>query len=528
MSKIRAFWNRYPYCWVLPLYIFMPVWYFTLQLIGPASHAVWMPLDDVIPFNEWFIIPYVEWYLFVFGTLFWMMLTRSRERFLRQVILLYGGMLVCLIIQSVWPTHIDFRPEILPRNNFLTWIVGLIYGADNPINVFPSIHCYNALAIALGITLSGNPSRGKPSRGDPSRWQPLWVALAWANSLLICASTVYIKQHAVWDFVGAVAVILPMYVIAYKIQWPFLKTGGVLMERKKRWGDRKDGWRLRGLDPMFQLMPYVMEKRNESVVYFTNDIDITGTEKFMRELRRSSYPGLSYTHLFFAAAVRTFALNPRMNRFVSGKRMYARNTIRLSITVKGAMTAESPEYNISCDFDPRNSLLDTAAALDAKLAEVKNTENATNDADQLTKTIMAFPKFIVGIIKRAVFYLDKKGRLPKDFSDSTPFFASAYMVNNGSLGINSVHHHLYELGTTSIFLSIGRKENRYVPGPTGEIKAKKIMTVRATIDERICDGFHYAKGINEMQDILEHPAVLLERYEGELPEDNEINKKKKK
>lgn len=297
------------------------------------------------------------------------------------------------------------------------------------------------------------------------------------------------------------------------------------MERKRRFGDRWDGYRLRGMDPMFGVLPYIMKKRNESAVAFEFELDITNTERFLREKRMTEYPGLSYTHLFWAAMVRGFALTPKTNRFVAGRRVYARKYIRLSMAVKQNMTSDAKEYQIVADFEPTDTLYDVARKIDQKLAEVRETDNQSSNAtDNLINIVMRFPRPFLSVMEKVVQFLDFWGMLPKSFAESTPFYSSAYISNMGSLGADAVYHHLYELGTTTMFVSFGRKETRYQLQKDGSVAERRVMKVKFVVDERICDGFNYAMGFNCLKEHLENPALLMEppKY---IPEDDEIDRK---
>lgn len=291
--------------------------------------------------------------------------------------------------------------------------------------------------------------------------------------------------------------------------------------RKRRWGDRSDGYLLRGVDPMFRLLPFIMCKRNESAVYFTYDIDITETEPFMREKRRAAYPGLSYTHLFWAAMVRCLALHPKVNRFVAGNRVYARRYIRLSMTVKKSRAEGVKEYQIVEDFEPTATLYQVAQQFDAKMQELEVTEDGGNAIDHLINLVTRCPRILTYFVVRMARFLDYFGLLPQELARTTPFYTSAFLSNMGSLGAEAVHHHLYELGTTTMFISSGKKRTTYEMGPDGKVKTKKRMCVKCVVDERICNGVEYATALTTFQHLLEHPDKLLEPPEM-LGRDDEI------
>lgn len=288
--------------------------------------------------------------------------------------------------------------------------------------------------------------------------------------------------------------------------------------RPRRFGDRYDGYRLSSVDPFFLLIPHIMPTRNDSMVCFEEEVEITELERFVRRMRRESdMKDLSMIQVIMAAAVRMIALKPAVNRFVAGRRIFARNSIHLSIAVKKEMSLEGEETTIKPEFFPTDTLHDVWSKLHAEFAANKD-RSESNSTDIIAKIFSYLPTFIT---KFAVFTLknfDKIGLLPRFINEFSPFHTSAFIVDNGSLGIDSVFHHIYNFGTCSIFLSIGRKRTEYKIQSDGSIKATKLMTLRFVVDERICDGFYYATTIRSLRKIIRNPEILLDPPE-ELPED---------
>ena len=174
-------------------------------------HVIHVSLDDQIPFCEVFVLAYIWWYGFISGPLVWFFM-KSREDFLYMGIYLLSGIWICSVIFMVYPTCIDFQPDTFPRDNILITLTKLLYHADNPANVLPSIHCFESVAVCIAIWKS-------------KRWghcvKPRIVALA--SAVLICLSTVFIKQHSVVDIAAGVLLAVILYFPIYKINWPFRK-----------------------------------------------------------------------------------------------------------------------------------------------------------------------------------------------------------------------------------------------------------------------------------------------------------------
>ncbi len=172
-------------------------------------------LDDWIPFCEIFVIPYVLWFLYVAAVVVWLYFQREHlEDYYRCVILLMLGMSTCLLIYYLFPNEQNLRLDAFAEQNIFTDIIGFIYASDTNTNVLPSIHVYNAIAIHVAFT-SSYKFRGR--RG--------WHTASLALCVLICLSTMFLKQHSFLDVITG----LGLYLIYYALTCPLMKC----WQRKK-------------------------------------------------------------------------------------------------------------------------------------------------------------------------------------------------------------------------------------------------------------------------------------------------------
>lgn len=279
---------------------------------------------------------------------------------------------------------------------------------------------------------------------------------------------------------------------------------------KRKLGDRYDGYRIRKLDPIFQLIPAIMRTRVDSQVYFDYKLDVTELEKFIREHRKTDIPDLRMLHIFMAAMVRLMAQYPRLNRFISGKKIYARNCYSISIACKRSLSIDDEETTITPHFEPEDTLADVAYKLENAIKEdVYNSRDAGNNTDVVARCLGAVPTFIKAGVVDLMRNLDKIGLMPKVIHRASPFHASMFITDLGSCGIGPVYHHLYEFGTCSVFVSMGKKESEYYVGASGEVKLRRYINVKVVADERICDGFYYASAMKTFTRLLRHPEKLL-------------------
>lgn len=288
--------------------------------------------------------------------------------------------------------------------------------------------------------------------------------------------------------------------------------------RKRRWGDRCDGFLVRNLDPMGKMVPYIMRTRGDSWVLFDQKIDVTETQEFLRKMRRGDQKGLTMYELIFAALVRTISQVPQINRFVQNSKIYARNEIKLSMVVKKDMNWDGDRTIITPRFDPDDTLSEVREKIQTEIKKI--TKNVTVEEDEnktsfdLLETALAMvPGFLLRFVIRMIFFLDRHGMLPRFLNRLSPFHSTAFITNMGSFGMDAVFHHIYELGTVSIFGAIGNREIVYETQKDGSQKKKVYLNMKFVIDERITDGYIYGMAIKEMNMLLSHPERLLEKPE---------------
>lgn len=279
---------------------------------------------------------------------------------------------------------------------------------------------------------------------------------------------------------------------------------------KRRFGDRYDGYRIHKLDPIMQITPAVMRTRLDSQVFFDYKLDITELEKFIREHRKTDIPDLRMLHIFMAAMVRLMSQYPRLNRFIAGKKVYARNCYSISIACKRSLSNDDEETTITPRFEPEDTLTDVAKKLEAALKnDVYNSRIEGNKTDVVARVLGAVPTFIKAGVVDLMRNLDKIGLMPKVIYNASPFHASMFITDLGSCGIGPIYHHLYEFGTCSVFVAMGKKESEYYIDASGEVKLRKYINVKIVADERICDGFYYASAMKTFTRLIRHPEKLI-------------------
>lgn len=282
-------------------------------------------------------------------------------------------------------------------------------------------------------------------------------------------------------------------------------------KQKRRAGDRRDGWRVRKIDSMHAFMPYLLPDRTDNEACMNDYIDVTALEKYIAEKNASS-PEFKYTvfHAVLAALGKTVYLRPKMNYFYQGHRLYERNNISFAFTAKRKFEDGSDEalaiikLDTESDVSPIEQIHGKVEKFVTKIRKKDQNDGATDIMGTLTK----FPRFIIKFITAVLRFLDYHGWLSKGFTDVDPYHCTMFVSNLGSIKSTASYHHLTNWGTNSIFIIVGEMKKRVVLDADGNSSVKKMMPVGLTIDERIADGFYFAKSFKIFKHLLENPELL--------------------
>jgi hypothetical protein len=281
-----------------------------------------------------------------------------------------------------------------------------------------------------------------------------------------------------------------------------------MMQLKRKFGDRYDGYRVKKVDPFFLLIPHIMPDRVDSQVYFSDEIEITALEKFVREHGETDLPGLKMYHVMIAAMIRLISQKPYLNRFVMRGKIFARNYITISMSIKRGKGEDALTTVVKPRFEPEDTLADVVRKFNEAVEENRKTETE-NDTDNTATIVGRLPAWLVRWFVAFMFFLDKRGRLPRAINHASPFHTSMFLTNMGSLGIRPIYHHIYEFGTTSVFVGMGKKETIYETKSDGSIVKRRKMGIKVVADERICDGNYYATSMRSLARYLHNPERLL-------------------
>lgn len=275
---------------------------------------------------------------------------------------------------------------------------------------------------------------------------------------------------------------------------------------KKR-GDRKDGIWLRDVDGFHAIMPHLMPKRCDSEVYIEEALDVTEMVKYIDRKNREGLPyKLTPFHVFTTAVAKTVYHRPLLNRFVSGRRMYQRNKITLAFVVKRKFRDDAEESLLITTVNEDTTLEKMSRRIVGSAEKIRKEDG--NDINDLLDKLAKLPRWLMRAFMVVFRFLDFHGWMPESICKGDSNYATVLLSNLGSIKCNAAYHHLNEYGTNSIVITIGKIHKEQVVMDDGTIAIRDIMSIGAAVDERIADGFYFAKSIRILEDILLHPETL--------------------
>ena len=272
-------------------------------------------------------------------------------------------------------------------------------------------------------------------------------------------------------------------------------------------GDRFDGKYLKNIDPMHFIMPYMMPMRCDNETFFSFQIDLTNLNEYIRK-KNESNPDYKYNmfQCIITATLKTITLRSKLSLFIHDYKMYKRNEVSAAFTVKQEFKDDGGEVLAFIHSKPEWTIDDVHGEIRRQLLKLKDREYRDETSGFMDK-FNRLPKFISRPALKLVCWLEKHSLCPKALIETDPYHSSCVFANLGSIGLPEGFHHLTNWGTTSIFIVIG-KRGRMPFFENDEVVFKEGVKLGFTIDERIADGYYFARSIDMLKLFLEEPELL--------------------
>ncbi len=266
---------------------------------------------------------------------------------------------------------------------------------------------------------------------------------------------------------------------------------------------RRDGT-LAKVPPYRRIMPFLMTRKAESVVFFEQTIDVRATLAWLSQWNDHHASDAATTgpvgratlfHIALHALAHTLRKRPHLNRFVAGKKIYDRHGVFMTFAAKKSMDDDAPIATVKREFPDGETFAALVSALTTDIRLAKS--DAISRIDRELHWFLKLPSPVLAFAISVLGWLDRHGLAPRSLIGPDPMYTSVFLANLGSLGIDAAYHHLYEYGNCPLFVTIGT------------ISANQTVTFRYTYDERIEDGFYCARALDMLRNLISDPASWI-------------------
>lgn len=283
----------------------------------------------------------------------------------------------------------------------------------------------------------------------------------------------------------------------------------------RKFGDRNDAYRIRDIDGVHFYMAYLMPKRTQAEVYINEKLDVTELLEYIKEKNSTGERKVTLFHCVIAAVARTIKMRPLLNRYISGKHYYMRHDISMGFTVKKKFTDHAEETLMI--YHPRDDENVTAITdrISPKVAEAKREDKGVK-VDDILNIVKKLPKPIMHLFMAFMRFADNFGLMPKAFSSVDTNYVTVLLSNLGSIKCDAVYHHLNNFGTNGIVITIGEIHKEPIFDENGEAKVRDVVNIGVTLDERIADGFYFARSLKLVKHLFKNPELLNKKLGEEI------------
>ena len=281
------------------------------------------------------------------------------------------------------------------------------------------------------------------------------------------------------------------------------------MGNNKRFGDRKDGKKIRDINGMNYIMHDIQKRRNDNEVYGNYKLDVTNLVNYLKKMNElyKDERHITYFHAFSTAIAKTIYNRPYLNRFIVNGSFYDRDDVLLAFTAKTKFTDSAQEVMQILKVEEDDTLLTLSDKISN--AVTKTRESKTSGTDDLIETVAKFPKHLRYLVVGMYKWADKHDLLPESMTKEILYYSSAILSNLGSIGSKDpIYHHLSSFGTNSLLITMGKIYREEIINDKGKKEVRDFCDFGITLDERIADGFYFIKSVQLLQYILDNPEVM--------------------
>ncbi|MCF0150548.1 MAG: hypothetical protein HUJ80_03965 [Firmicutes bacterium] len=256
-------------------------------------------------------------------------------------------------------------------------------------------------------------------------------------------------------------------------------------------------------------MMHLWPNRTDCEVYLNDKIDVTELLCYL-DAKNASHPDYRTTvfHALVMALARMCKERPLMNRYIQGRRTYERYEVSISFVCKRRFTDNGEESLMVFVPNDEDTLDSLSRKIVGEVCETRASEHTAHGIDRVLDNFTKIPRVLLIPIFKFIRILDFWGCVPKALTDGDPNYTTILASNLGSIQCPSIYHHLSNYGTNSILVTMGTVHKESVLTPDGNSQIRDVVDIGAVLDERIGDGFYFARSLKLVRHVFAHPELL--------------------
>ena len=283
---------------------------------------------------------------------------------------------------------------------------------------------------------------------------------------------------------------------------------------------RKDAKRIKDIDGLSQILLDLKPNRCDSDVFIEQKIDVTELTKYIEKVKKKGNSDVTYFHAFVTAIAKTIYNRPKLNRFIANRHVYEHNDIVISFVAKVSFDDKSEEIMVMVPILEDDDIYTIGKKIKDKVDSYRNKSAKREGANDAIQILGKMPNIIrvplVGIFK----WCDKNGMLPGSLVKDNLYYSSMIVSNLGSIKCGAIYHNIADFGTCSSLTTMGEIKDEEVI-INGKKEIRKMCEFGINFDERVADGYYFAKSVKMLEYILDNPKMLEEKVSKKI-DDKEL------
>lgn len=283
---------------------------------------------------------------------------------------------------------------------------------------------------------------------------------------------------------------------------------------------RKDAKRIKDIDGLSQILLDLKPNRCDSDVFIEQNMDVTELVKYIEKVKKKGNSDVTYFHAFVTAIAKTIYNRPKLNRFIANRHVYEHNDIVISFVAKVSFNDKSEEIMVMVPILEDDNIYTIGKKIKDKVDSYRNKSAKREGANDAIQILGKMPNIIrvplVGIFK----WCDKNGMLPGSLVKDNLYYSSMIVSNLGSIKCGAIYHNISDFGTCSSLTTMGEIKDEEVI-INGKKEIRKMCEFGINFDERVADGYYFAKSVKMLEYILDNPKMLEEKVSKKI-DDKEL------